>query len=186
MLSDWYKAFLGGGGGTCCFTLLLGEDEVAAEDVEVVAGGAVCRCCGGGPLGGAVISTRGALGAAIRWLKSGKPACGAPLLASSTGDMFLDSALFIDVVVVSSWWWLWWVACVGASLLFSMGELGVFSGSSSANEPSDSGRWPCMLRELRRLCKLCRLCTERRSSRSSKVDLNARITRSCKHRQGTK
>lgn len=65
MLSDWYKAFLGGGGGTCCFTtLLLG----AAEDVEVLAGG------GGGPLLGAVISTRGALGA-TRCLKSGKRTC---------------------------------------------------------------------------------------------------------------
>lgn len=40
------------------------------------------------------------------------------------------------------------------------------------------------LRELRILCKLCKLWTERRSSRSSRVDLNALITRSCKNREG--
>lgn len=44
---------------------------------------------------------------------------------------------------------------------------------------SERGRGPVWLRELRILCKLCKLWTERRSSRSSRVDLNARITRSC-------
>lgn len=49
---------------------------------------------------------------------------------------------------------------------------------------SESGRGPVWLRELRILCKLCKLWTERRSSRSSRVDLNALITRSCKNREG--
>ena len=44
------------------------------------------------------------------------------------------------------------------------------------------GRVPGWLLELRRLCKLCKLCTDRFSSMSSKVDLNALITLSCKHR----
>lgn len=51
---------------------------------------------------------------------------------------------------------------------------------------SDKGRGgqgPVWLRELRKLCKLCKLCMERRSSRSSKVDLKALITLSCKHRE---
>lgn len=50
---------------------------------------------------------------------------------------------------------------------------------------SESGRGPVWLRELRILCKLCKLWTERRSSRSSRVDLNALITRSCKNREGS-
>lgn len=49
---------------------------------------------------------------------------------------------------------------------------------------SESGRGPVWLRELRILCKLCKLWIERRSSRSSRVDLNALITRSCKNREG--
>lgn len=49
---------------------------------------------------------------------------------------------------------------------------------------SDSGRGPVWLRELRILCKLCKLWTERRSSKSSRVDLKALITRSCKNREG--
>lgn len=60
----------------------------------------------------------------------------------------------------------------------------VFVGSSSMYVKSESGRGPVWLRELRILCKLCKLWTERRSSRSSRVDLNALITRSCKNREG--
>lgn len=58
-----------------------------------------------------------------------------------------------------------------------------FVGSSSMYVKSDSGRGPVWLRELRILCKLCKLWTERRSSKSSRVDLNALITRSCKNRE---
>lgn len=60
----------------------------------------------------------------------------------------------------------------------------MFVGSSSMYVKSESGRGPVWLRELRILCKLCKLWTERRSSRSSRVDLNALITRSCKNREG--
>lgn len=66
------------------------------------------------------------------------------------------------------------------------GDSLVADGSSSMYVMSDRGRGgqgPVWLRELRKLCKLCKLCIERRSSRSSRVDLKALITRSCKHRE---
>lgn len=97
------------------------------------------------------------------------------------------------------WWWCWWwwdgsraAAEWGDSRLPMAAEVPLFGasgdsfvavGSSSMYVMSERGRGghgPVWLRELRKLCKLCKLCNERRSSRSSSVDLNARITRSCK------
>lgn len=73
----------------------------------------------------------------------------------------------VDELVVV-WWCCWWCCCWAFAF-----------GSSSMYVKSERGRGPVWLRELRILCKLCKLWTERRSSRSSRVDLNARITRSC-------
>lgn len=85
-----------------------------------------------------------------------------------------------------SWSLLWW--CLTPPLLIPpipplLAFTKKFDVSSSMYVKSDSGRGPVWLRELRMLCKLCKLWTERRSSKSSRVDLNARITRSCKNRE---
>lgn len=95
-----------------------------------------------------------------------------PVTLSSNGDV----ELFILAAV-----WSWSAVLFGKLPLLAFSA--VFVGSSSMYVKSDSGRGPVWLRELRILCKLCKLWTERRSSKSSRVDLNALITRSCKNRE---
>lgn len=94
-----------------------------------------------------------------------------PVTLSNNGDV----ELFILAVVWSS------AVLFGKLPLLAFSAL--FVGSSSMYVKSESGRGPVWLRELRILCKLCKLWTERRSSKSSRVDLNALITRSCKNRE---
>lgn len=104
-----------------------------------------------------------------------------PWTVSKSGDV----ELFTPCGVLPPAWWS--IGPVWSPALFDNLPAAfiavLFVGSSSMYVKSESGRGPVWLRELRILCKLCKLWTERRSSRSSRVDLNALITRSCKNRE---
>ena len=106
-----------------------------------------------------------------------------PGTCRSSGEAWLLNEKILDPLLLASWSWDW--SITAWPLLVSLEAFSeAFVESSSIYVKSDNGRGPVWLRELRILCKLCKLWTERRSSKSSRVDLNALITRSCKNREG--